>query len=45
MSKEDELLAELGQIREFLVPAPPPKEPDNKMKLLDEFKAFLKNLK
>ena len=45
MSKEDEMLAELKQIREFLVPAPPPKEPDKKMKLLDEFKSFLKEYK
>ena len=45
MSKEDEMLAELKQIREFLVPAPPPKVPDKKMKLLDEFKAFLKEYK
>ena len=45
MSKEDEMLAELRQIRGALVPAPPPKEQDKKMKLVDQFKAFLKEYK
>jgi large conductance mechanosensitive channel len=44
MSKEDEMLKELKQIRELLAakPAPPPPPPKG---LWDEFKAFLENYK
>ena len=44
MSKEDEMLKELKQIRELLTtkPAPPPPPPKN---MWDEFKTFLENYK
>lgn len=45
MTKEDEMLEELRQIRSALVPAPIPKEPDKKMSLMEEFKVFIKEYK
>jgi len=45
MTNEDEMLAELKQIREALAPTPPPQEPGKKKNLMDEFKAFLKEYK
>ena len=45
MTKEDEMLEELRIIRGALVPAPPPKEPEKKMGLIEEFKKFIKEYK
>ena len=45
MSKEDEMLVELKQIREALAPTPPPKEPEKKKNLMEEFKDFIKQYK
>jgi len=49
MSKEDEMLAELRQIRAALVPPPPTPPPiksgKKKIALLDEFKEFIKTYK
>ncbi len=42
MSKENEMLDELKQIRELLTPPPPPPKPKN---LLEEFKSFIKTYK
>jgi large conductance mechanosensitive channel len=42
MSKEDEMLEELKQIKEFLKPPPPPPPPKN---ILEEFKNFLNKYK
>jgi large conductance mechanosensitive channel len=44
MSKEDEMLKELKQIRELLTPKPAPPSPPAKG-LWNEFKAFLENYK
>jgi large conductance mechanosensitive channel len=42
MAKEDEILTELKQIKEALVPHPTPKEPEKKYTFLEELKGFLK---
>lgn len=42
MSKEEEMLEELKEIKKLLTPPPPPPPPDN---ILDEFKQFLNKYK
>jgi len=39
------MLEELSKIREVLAPIPPPKEPEKKKNLLEEFKDFIMNYK
>lgn len=45
MSNEEQILEELKAIREALAPTPPPKEPEKKKNLLNEFKDFIKKYK
>ena len=45
MTTESEMLEELKQIREALAPTPPPKEPEKKKNLLEEFKDFIMKYK
>jgi len=41
MTTDSEMLEELRKIREALAPTPPPKEPEKKKSLLEEFKDFI----
>ena len=45
MSNELKILEELKAIREALAPTPPPKEPEKKKNILEEFKDFIKKYK
>jgi large conductance mechanosensitive channel len=45
MSKEDEMLKELKQIRELLTPKPSPPSPPPPKGLWNEFKTFIENYK
>ncbi len=45
MTTDSEMLEELRKIREALAPTPPPKEPEKKKNLLEEFKDFIMKYK
>ena len=45
MTTDSEMLEELKKIREALAPTPPPKEPEKKKNLLEEFKDFIMKYK